>query len=252
MNLEVSNIGSLIKCARWRILVSEQEMPIWDDVLTETDRKVIEKAGYGKRRGLGKKPSIVVIDVTLNYVGENVSILESIEKWPASSGERAWKAIPKIKQIIDLAREKKIPIIYTIYAIPKGYAGFDAFMKKTKRKSETFMEGHSGTKVIDQIAPQEGDIVLNKEFASAFFGTRLISFLNELGMDTLLIMGGTTSGCVRGTVVDAVGYGFHVAVVEDCVYDRIDISHKVSLLDISMKYADVMKTEEALDYLRGI
>lgn len=105
---------------------------------------------------------------------------------------------------------------------------------------------------MDEIAPLEEDLVVDKSYASAFYGTPMVSYLNGLRVDTILITGGTTSGCVRATTVDAITRNYDVAVVGDCVFDRIEVSHKVSLFDMWMKYCDVITSEEALEYLSKI
>ncbi len=93
-----------------------------------------------------------------------------------------------------------------------------------------------------------GRYPIDKSYASAFYGTSLLSILIKLKVDTLIVAGGTTSGCVRATCVDAISRNFDVAVVEDCVYDRISVSHKVALLDLWMKYCDVISRDEAIEY----
>jgi len=99
------------------------------------------------------------------------------------------------------------------------------------------------------LAPKKGDLVINKSYSSAFYGTPLLSFLIKLRTDTLIVTGGTSSGCIRATCVDGVSRNLNVAVVEDCVFDRISVSHKVALLDLWMKYCDVITSEEAIRYL---
>lgn len=148
------------------------------------------------------------------------------------------------------ARKTGVPIIYT-RNVQKSI-DFDCFSNKTNRDQSKYLDGHFGTKIVDIIAPKKGDLVIDKAYPSAFFGTPLISWLVKLGVDTLLITGGTTSGCVRATVIDAVSRNYNVAVIEDCVFDRIQLSHKAGLFDIWMKYADVIDLNEALDYLSNL
>ena len=100
--------------------------------------------------------------------------------------------------------------------------------------------------------PAPDDVVFRKERASAFFGTPLIAHLNQKGIDSLIVCGESTSGCVRASVVDAYSYGFHVSIVEECVFDRSELSHKVNLFDLHHKYADVMKLAEVLAHLGGL
>ena len=223
---------------------------LWEDILTPIDREVIRRGGYGKPRGLGKHTVLLIIDPQYNYAGADKPILEQIEEWPSGVGESAWRAIERLKPLISAFREKKFPVIYT-RQVQKDIA-FDGFSAKAVRNSSEYLEGAKGTSIVDGIAPQEGDVVIEKCYASAFYGTPLLSVLIKLRLDTLLVTGGTTSGCVRATCVDAISRNFDVAVVEDCVYDRIGVSHKVALLDLWMKYCDVMTSAEALDYARKL
>jgi maleamate amidohydrolase len=224
---------------------------IWDDVLTDRDREVLKKGGWGKSRGPGVRPCLMIIDPQYNYVGEDKPLLEQQDQWPTGCGAEAWAGIRKIKRLIALARSKKVPILYTRQVQRKGLA-FDGFAKKADRKGDSFLEGHKGTQIVDEIAPLEEDLVVDKSYASAFYGTPMVSYLNGLRVDTILITGGTTSGCVRATTVDAITRNYNVAVVEDCVFDRIEVSHKASLFDMWMKYCDVITWEEALEYLSEI
>jgi nicotinamidase-related amidase len=103
--------------------------------------------------------------------------------------------------------------------------------------------------IVKEIAPAPADIVVHKPKPSGFFGTPLQSVLNDYGVDTLLVTGGSTSGCVRATVVDAFSFNYFVAVVEEGTFDRIQLSHKANLLDMNIKYADVMNAEAVGRYL---
>jgi maleamate amidohydrolase len=225
-------------------------MPVWDDILTPTDREVIRRGGYGKPRGLGKRPALLIVDPQYNYAGADNPILEQIQEWPSGVGESAWRAIERLKPLLRAFREEKRSILYT-RQVRKGRA-FDGFAAKADRSSSQYLEGSKGTSIVETIAPQEGDFVIDKGYASAFYGTPLLSVLIRLKVDTLIVAGGTTGGCVRATCVDAISRNFDVAVVEDCVYDRISASHKVALLDMWMKYCDLMSCEEAVRYVRAL
>jgi maleamate amidohydrolase len=222
-------------------------MPVWDDILTPTDREVIRRGGYGKPRGLGKRPALFIIDPQYNYAGADKPIVEQIGEWPSGVGESAWRAVGRLKPLIVAFRKKNRPIIYT-RQVQKSLA-FDGFAAKALRASSQYLEGSQGTRIVEEIAPQDGDLVIDKSYASAFYGTPLLSILIKLRVDTLIVTGGATSGCVRATCVDAISRNFDVAVVEDCVYDRISASHKVALLDLWMKYCDVLWRDEAMDYV---
>jgi maleamate amidohydrolase len=223
-------------------------MNLWDDILTPTDREVIRRGGYGKPRGLGERPALLIIDPQYNYTGADKPILEQIAEWPSGVGESAWRAMERLKPLKDAFREKKRPVIYT-RQVQKSMA-FDGFAAKAVRSSSQYLEGTKGTSIVDELAPQEGDLVIDKSYASAFYGTPLLSILIELKVDTLIMTGGTTGGCVRATCVDAISRNFDVAVVEECVYDRISVSHKAALLDLWMKYCDVMTSSQAIAYVK--
>lgn len=223
---------------------------VWEDALTEIDKLVIEKGGYGQKRGFGKKPVFVIIDAQYNYVGENKPIEDQLEEWPSGGGEDAWNAIDKIKKLKKLAESKKIPIIYT-RNVQKKTTNFDSFAVKAKRDNTKYVDGNPASEIIKELIPNETDLIVDKSYASAFFGTPFISYLIKMGVDTLILVGGSTSGCVRATAVDAVTHNFNVAVVEDCTYDRIQLSHKAGLLDLWMKYCDVVKSEEISEYFKS-
>ena len=223
---------------------------VWTKYLTEDDRLVIEKGGYGKRRGLGQRPMLVVIDAQYNYVGEDRPVGEQLAEWPSGGGAAAWAAIRRIRPLVELARGAGVPVLFT-RNVQKNLA-FDSFGTKSQRDQSRYVEGHRGTFVVDELTPVSGDLTLDKAYASIFYGTPLLSWLVKLRIDSLILVGGSTSGCVRASAVDAVTRNFNVAVVEDCVYDRISISHAAGLLDMWMKYCDVMNSEEAAAYIRAL
>jgi nicotinamidase-related amidase len=103
--------------------------------------------------------------------------------------------------------------------------------------------------IIDEVAPGPGELVIRKSAASAFLGTPIIGHLVDRGVDTIIVGGESTSGCVRASVVDGCGNRFHMVVVEECVFDRHEACHAINLFDMSQKYADVVQLDEALAYL---
>lgn len=224
---------------------------VWEDALTNVDRIVIEKGGYGKKRGIGKKPLLVIIDTQHNYVGADKPIEDQLGEWPSGGGEKAWIAIRKIGELKGLADRNNIPTLYT-RNVQKKTTNFDSFAVKAKRDNTKYIDGTPESQIVKEIEPSERDLVVDKSYASAFFGTPLISYLIKMGIDSLIIVGGSTSGCVRATAVDAVTRNFNVAVVEDAVYDRIELSHKAGLLDLWMKYCDVVSSEEITKYFESL
>ncbi|MFI6519877.1 isochorismatase family protein [Spirillospora sp. NPDC050679] len=228
---------------------------IWDDVLDDVDRAVFEAAGWGRRAGFGRRPVIMVIDVNHNFCGDRPEpILDSIRRWRYSCGEVAWTSgIPAIARILDAARRKRLPVVYTTN--PRRADGFDlgVWALKSHRSDDTVdVQGHLGNEIVAEVAPREGDILLEKRKPSAFFGTPLISHLTMLRADSLILTGTTTSGCVRATAVDGISHDLRVTVPHEAVFDRSHLAHKATLLDLHMKYADVTDTADVLAHLEGL
>jgi maleamate amidohydrolase len=226
-------------------------MAIWDDVLSERDKQVFAAAGYGKRQGFGSRPAVIVVDVNYNFVGDVPEpILESIKKYRNSCGEEGWQGVYQIRRLLEGARAKGVPIFYSTGSSRPLALTAGRWHGKNRRGDEDFQaRARGGNEIVREIAPHEGDIVILKDKPSVFFGTPLMSYLHELQVDTLLVAGTTTSGCVRASVVDAFSYNFKVVVIEECVFDRGQTSHKVNLFDMQAKYADVVPLQAVLDYL---
>ena len=221
-------------------------MAIWDDVITESDKEIYRKAGHGVgKTTLGHNPALLIIDVTYNFVGDKPEpILKSIERFPLSCGDRGWKAINHIVPLLALARDKQVPVIYST----NESAELPEWLKRNPRSGE-WKEISTGNDIVREIAPSVNDTIIFKTGPSVFFGTKLVNTLIPRHVDSLLICGGTTSGCVRASVTDAASYGFKVGVIEECVFDRGEVSHKINLFDMNAKYANVMSIAEAKDYL---
>jgi len=225
----------------------------WKDRLPERDLKVFEASGYGQDIGFGRRPAVIVIDVNYNFLGDRREpILESIKRFPYSCGEAGWAALPHLVRLLEAARRARATVAYSTGRWTA--AGYDtgALGTLNKRHVELTGEDFDGYRIIPDVAPQPSDMLVEKHYPSMFFGTPLISFLNHLSIDTVLITGCTTSGCVRATAVDAYSYNFKTAVVEECVFDRSESSHLQSLIDMDMKYADVVGVDAAVEFLNGV
>jgi nicotinamidase-related amidase len=230
---------------------------IWDKFLTERDKEVFASGGFGATAGFGDKPALIVIDVSYNFCGDRREpILESIKRFHNSCGEDAWDALPHIRKLIDKCHDKGVPVIYTTGEFRDD--GWDAggwAWKNSRTEEDTAPPSgfnRDGNDIMDEIAPGPKDIVIRKLKPSAFNGTSLMGFLNDLGADSLIVTGTTTSGCVRASVIDAFSLNIRCSLVEEGCFDRAQASHAINLCDMHAKYADVVTTDEALEYVDSL
>ena len=228
--------------------------PIWNEFLTERDKAVFATSGYGARQGFGKRPALLIIDVNYAFCGDKSEpILESIKKWRNSCGEDAWVALPYIRALIDKARVKGLPVIYTTGTRRGDLWDSGSWAWKNNRSAEdvgnkTVVSNFDGNEIMPQIAPGPRDIVVYKQKPSGFFGTNMGSYLTLLGCDSVIVTGTTTSGCVRATVLDAFSLNYRISIAEEGCFDRAQASHAINLCDMNAKYADVIKTAEVLAF----
>ncbi|MGP9819434.1 isochorismatase family protein [Salinarimonas sp. NSM] len=230
------------------------EKRIWDDFLTERDKQVFQAAGYGKRGGFGTRPALFIIDVQYNFCGDRPEdILEGLKQYRTHCGREAWEAVRHIEPLLHQAREKNIPVFYTESARRPDMIDSGVQVGKSHRGGErTSTEGTHATQTVAPLAPRPQDIRIGKRKPSCFFGTIFMSHLNFFDVDTLILTGGTTSGCLRATAVDAYSFNFKVVIPEETTFDRFQASHAVNLFDLNSKYADVIPTREVEDYLAGL
>ncbi len=220
---------------------------IWEDLITDDIRAV--QGNYQSRMGLGNKPALLCIDnYNMSFGDKREPLLESMKRFPSSCGEAGWDAIEPTRQLQDKARGKGVPIFHTTQDTHTRLSGDIQATKSTVRLEEKAWN----TAFFEALAPQEGDNIIYKTRASAFYGTPLQASLVSRGIDTLILCGNSTSGCVRATCLDGYMMGYKIAVIEDCVFDRNWLSHKVNLFDMNCKYSDVMFIEEILDYLDSL
>jgi len=183
----------------------------------------------------------VVIDMTLGFTDPQSPLACDLEG-----------PVSEIQKLLEAARRAEIPIVFTTVA----------YRESDKLTAATFIDkvpalltleaGTRWAEIDPRIAPEETEPVLNKLFASGFFGTGLSSLLTAAGVDTLIITGASTSGCVRATAVDALQYGFRPVVPGEAVGDRNPDAHKANLYDIDAKYGDVTSVRDTLDYLEAV
>lgn len=223
-------------------------MAAWDAFLTEADRKMIGRGKWGQSIGPGSRPAVILIDVQNYMVGERG---KPDGHYPLSCGEAGWKAIDATKRIVAAARRIGAPIVYTRFVLDPARGEGGAFTKKLGSASGdlAFLAGTHGAEIVPEVKPEAGDLVFDKKKMSSFFGTPLAAYLVDRGVDTIIVTGGSTSNCVRATVVDAFQMNYRVLVPEEAVFDRIAVSHAAALLDIQRLYGDVVTTEEVVAYL---
>lgn len=224
----------------------------WDDVLSERDRRIVTASGHGGRMGLGRRPALLVVDAQYGFVGLREDIFTSVEVYPRSIGEQAWQAVDRIAQVQAAVRRRGCPVYFSQSGVLPGEERFDSFSRKHTRGEDPSRQPWPSYDIVAEIAPRTGEVVVQKRFASPFLGTPFVSFLIADQVDTLLVCGFVTAGCVRAAVVDAHGYNLRIGVIGDACADRVQLSHKASLLDMDMKYADVITAEEAATYLEGL
>jgi maleamate amidohydrolase len=231
--------------------MSVRDRPPWAALLDEGDRERLERAGFGRRVGMGARPAVLVIDVQNYMVGPPKG---SLHAYPAACGEPAQLAVARLRPLLAAAREGGVPIIYTRFELRRDSSDIGVYGRKRDLLATEgwCLEGSEGAEIPPDVAPDPGDLVLVKKKPSAFFGTPLLSVLVDRGVDTVIVTGGSTSNCVRATVVDSASYNFRTLVVSDCVFDRFRISHLVSLFDLDRQYADVVESQSVITHLHSL
>ncbi|HEY4134386.1 MAG TPA: isochorismatase family protein [Alphaproteobacteria bacterium] len=229
----------------------------FDAHLTDEDKIVLQTYDYGNGVGVGpaSRPALLVVDATYMFVGEaREPVSEAVKRRRHACGDHAWRAVDALQGLIAAARSKGLPIIYTRGDSKPNLNGFGAapLKKPSKPVAGATRNLRADNDIVDEIAPQANDIVIGKTKPSAFFGTPLLSYLVALKVDSLFITGGTTSGCVRGSVVDAFSNNYASTLVEDCCFDRFMASHDMSIFDLGAKYAAVASAAQSIETIRSL
>jgi nicotinamidase-related amidase len=214
----------------------------WDDILDEETRVLL--AHRPARRVLGMRPAVVAVDLyDLVYDGGPQRVIDLMDEYPASCGEFAWAALPSTIELFAAARNAGLPIIYVTYdtRIETDPRKVHPTNRKRRQPDLTLY------RIKQELAPRDGELVVYKKRASAFFGTPLCAHLNEFDVDSIILVGESTSGCLRASVVEAWSYGYPVTVVAEPVFDRHPLIHQVNLLDIHLKYATVVRNNAAIE-----
>jgi maleamate amidohydrolase len=194
--------------------------------------------GLGGRIGFGRRPALLVID-----------FINGFNDTSQFGGGNIQAAIDATATLLAAARRHALPIAYTSHCYAGDGSDESLFNLKMPRMGEVLVAGSHAVRVVDQLSPLPGEYLINKHFPSGFFGTDLAGWLAARGVDTAIVSGCTTSGCVRATVVDALGHGFRPIVPRECVGDRAEAPHEANLFDMEQKYADVLPLAEVLTAL---
>jgi len=197
--------------------------------------------GLGGRAGFGERPAMIVVDMSLAFTDPQGPLPCELDETVAG-----------IARLLESARERRIPIVYTTVAYGERERVSARAMLRKMPASLAIEPGSRWVEIDERVAPREGEPVITKVFPSAFFGTTLASYLTGLGCDSLIVTGASTSGCVRATAVDAVSHGLQVAVPREAVGDRFEDAHEQSLADIDLKYGDVVPLDDVLDWLERV
>lgn len=209
---------------------------IWAPYVSAEDQARYERIGFGGPTGLGERPALVVIDVQKRTV---------LPEYEASCHPYADDAAPHIADLLAAFRSRGLPTVIA-YVAPKNEQDSSQFAAKMPTLQAVDQTGYEFP---DAVAPTPDDIMIPKRHPSAFFGTPMLSFLIDRKVDSLVIAGATTSGCVRATAIDAFSYAMKVVVPQDAVFDRVVTSHYVNLFDIAHKYGDVRTTDDTIAML---
>lgn len=195
---------------------------------------------FDNQIGFGKKPALILIDFVQGYFDESCDLYADVDNELASA-----------LRVVEAARGAGIPIIYTNVVYHRSGVNGGRFYQKA-RPLRYFVEGSPMGAWPEGLKPLENELVISKQYPSAFFGTSLAATLTAAGVDTTILTGLTTSGCVRATCVDACSHGFIPIVVADACGDRHEDPHNANLFDMNAKYADVVSEERTLAYLREL
>ena len=194
-------------------------------------------AGFGGRLQFGERPAVLVVDVVQAYLDPASPLYAGVED-----------AVACAARVVAAAREAGVPVVFTRVEYVEGGADGGVFFRKVPAL-RAFVRGSALGDFPPSLQPLDGELVITKQYASSFFGTSLGATLTAWGIDTLVILGLSTSGCVRASAVDAISHGFVPIVVRDAVGDRDAAPHEASLFDLQAKYAEVLSSSEVIGHL---
>ena len=202
-----------------------------------SELEIYQKQGFGNSSGIGQRPSLLIVDFVNGFANPD-----------QFGGGNIGEAIENTRGLLAEARTLGLPIAFTrvVYADDGSDAG--VFTLKAPALTQ-LTEGAFGSQIVDQLKPRDGEYIVRKTQPSAFFGTNLTAWYVSKGVDTVIIAGCTTSGCIRASVIDSMSYNFRTVVASDCVGDRALGPHEANLFDMEQKYADLMSSSGILAIL---
>jgi maleamate amidohydrolase len=232
---------------------------VWDQFLTADDAATLKERAH-QEWGYGQRPALVLIDVYRWVFGDRrpESVKAAMTEWPGTCGPQAWDAIPHLQRVLAAARAADLPIVHVTGLHPddSGVPGWSQRGKKVSANVEGDPVVADRLKrrfdIIDDVKPLPGEAILRKAAPSGFFGTLLMSHLHANDVDGIILVGESTSGCVRATCVEGRSYRFKMTVVEECVFDRHFTAHAMNLFDMHQKYADVLGVDDVVGHLEKL
>jgi maleamate amidohydrolase len=209
-------------------------------VTDEQAREVYERARLGESLALGERPAVLVVDFSCGFTDPECAL-----------GADMSDEIEATRRLIDSARAKGLAVVFTTIGFEASLKDGALWMQKAPALADLQLGGR-WVEIDPRLERREDETVIVKKGASAFFGTNLAAILVSQGVDTVILCGATTSGCIRATAVDLLQHGFPTLVPRECVGDRAEAPHEANLFDIQAKYADVVSLEDALGYLESV
>ncbi|MGE6740629.1 isochorismatase family protein [Allorhizobium pseudoryzae] len=198
------------------------------------------KAAYSNRAGFGRRPALVLIDFAEAYFDPDCVLYAGVDA-----------ALQSALRIREVAHQMGVPVILTEVTYQKGGLNGGRFFEKAKPLA-SFVKGQKTAEFAKGLVPRDDEIVVSKQYPSAFFGTSLASTLTAMGIDNVVLTGLTTSGCVRASCVDSMSHGFITTVVRDACGDRHPAPHEANLFDMNAKYADVVSEADITAFFRSL
>ena len=219
----------------------EQAQALMAEAIDQMNQYYVDRGIFQGKFCYGTRPAVIVVDFALGWTDESY----------AGGTARLDSPVENTARLIAVARQKDIPIVYT--TSPFRPEGADQPFKSAADESSKYREWDArAVEIDDRVAPSAPDLVIEKENASAFFGTHLIGYLTQLKVDTVLITGCSTSACIRATATDAKSYRLKPVIVSDCVGDRSAAAHIFTLADIQARFADVVSLDDSLEYVESL